>query len=242
MGGAHPHSSVNALLARLSLLLHRFRPGNGETTDLPQPSRPFAFHPHALLARLLSLIHHSPPENDAPDGLEQPSTTFWLDPHMLLTHLSSLFPRSRLTTDEEAEPHPTTPLSSRPYALISPLSSLFRSQPHTNEEIELTHRPSRPRVVEVAAVRDRKPLVVAQGPQFKKAKRAYEQQTQLHGQAQASSSHTQPVDTSTSAIPPASGTSTTTAGATTTQSLPIPWWSQIVLFLCCASSQHANGH
>jgi hypothetical protein len=45
-----------------------------------------------------------------------------------------------------------------------------------------------------------------------------------------------------SIISPASGTSTTTAGATTTQSLPIPWWSQIVLFLCCASSQHANGH
>jgi hypothetical protein len=50
-------------------------------------------------------------------------------------------------------------LSSRPYALISQLSSLFRSQPqpHTNsdEETALSQRPSRPQVVEVAAVRDK---------------------------------------------------------------------------------------
>jgi hypothetical protein len=156
MGGDHPHSSVNAILARLSLLLHRFRPEKCETIDIPQPSRPSTFHPRALLARLLSLIRHSPPENDVPDDLQQPSMPSRLGPHILLARLSSLFPRSRLTTDEEAEPHPTTPLSSRSYALISRLSSLFRSQPHTTEEIELTHRPSRPHVVEVAAVRDKK--------------------------------------------------------------------------------------
>jgi hypothetical protein len=157
MGGAHLHSSVIALLARLSLLLYRFRPENGETTDRPQPSRPSAFRSHALLARFLSLIHHSPPENDVPDDLQQPSIPLRLNLHILLARLSSLFPRSRLTTDEEAEPHPTTPLSSRPYALISRLSSLFRSQPHTNsnEEIALSQCPSRPRVVEVAAVRDK---------------------------------------------------------------------------------------
>ncbi|KAG1837550.1 hypothetical protein DFJ58DRAFT_846396 [Suillus subalutaceus] len=89
------------------------------------------------------------------------------------------------------------PLSSRPDALISRLSSLFRSQPHTTEEIELTQCQSSPRVVEVAAVRDRQTLVVARGAQFQKAKRAYEQQTQ------AQASHTQPADASTSAIPPA---------------------------------------
>jgi hypothetical protein len=159
MGGAHLHSSVIALLARLSLLLYRFRPENGETTNLPPPSRPSKFHPHALLTRFLSLIHHSPPENDVPDDLQQPSMPSRLDPHVLLARLSSLFLRSRLHTDEEAEPHSTTPLSSRPYALISQLSSLFRSQPqpHTDsdEEIALSQRPSRPRVVEVAAVRDK---------------------------------------------------------------------------------------
>ncbi|KAG1867733.1 hypothetical protein F4604DRAFT_1682515 [Suillus subluteus] len=97
------------------------------------------------------------------------------------------------------------PLSSRLDAIISRLSSLFHSQPHTTEEIELTQRQSSPRVVEVAAVRDRQTLVVARGAQFEKAKRAYEQQTQ------AQASHTQPADASTSAIPPAPGT--TTAGA-----------------------------
>ncbi|KAG1867701.1 hypothetical protein F4604DRAFT_1682489 [Suillus subluteus] len=94
------------------------------------------------------------------------------------------------------------PLSSRPDALISRLSSLFRSQPHTTEEIELTQRQSSPRVVEVAAVRDRQTLVVARGAQFEKAKRAYEQQTQ------AQASHTQPADASTSAIHPAPDTTT----------------------------------
>jgi hypothetical protein len=239
MGGAHPHSSVNTLLAHLSLLLHRLRPENGETTDLPHPSRPSAFHPHALLTRLLSLIHHSPPENDAPDDLQQPSMPSRLDPHILLARLSSLFPRSRLTANEEGKMHPTTPLSSRPYALVGRLSSLFRFQPHTTEEIELT---SRPHVVEVAAVRDKKPLVVAQGLQFKKAKRAYEQQIQSHGQAQVSSLYTQFAGASTSAIPPALGPGTTTAGAAAAQLQPIPWWSQIVLFLCCASPPYSNAH
>jgi hypothetical protein len=152
--GAHPHSSVNALLTRLSSLLGRFRPDNGESTELPQPSRLLAFHIHALLARLSLLIHLSPPENDAPD-LQQPSTPLRADPRVLLGRLSSFLHRSRLNTDEEAESHPTTPLSSRSDSLITRLSSLFRTQPHTNEEIELAQRPSRPRVIDVAAVRDK---------------------------------------------------------------------------------------
>ncbi|KAG2738128.1 hypothetical protein P692DRAFT_201798607, partial [Suillus brevipes Sb2] len=214
--GAHPHSSVNALLARLSSLLHRFRPNNGEP-ELPQSSRPSAFHIHihALLARLSPLIHRSPPENDPPDELQQPSTPSRLDPRVLLARLSSFLHRSQLNTDEEAESHPTPPLSSHSDALITRLSSLFRSQPHTNEEIELAQRPSRPRVVEVAAVRDRRTLVVARGPMFMKAFRAHLQQTQSHAQAQASSSHTQSVGASMSATPPASGT-------TAAQPPPIP--------------------
>ncbi|KAG1837552.1 hypothetical protein DFJ58DRAFT_749437 [Suillus subalutaceus] len=102
MGGAHPHSSVNALFARLSSLLHRFRPNNSEATELPQPSRVLAFHPHALLARLSSFIHRPPPENDAPHELQQPSMHSRLDPHVLLVHLSSLLSRSRLDADDEA--------------------------------------------------------------------------------------------------------------------------------------------
>jgi hypothetical protein len=86
------------------------------------------------------------------------------------------------------------------------------------------------------------PLVVAQGLQFKKAKRAYEQQIQSHGQAQVSSLYTQFAGASTSAIPPALGPGTTTAGAAAAQLQPIPWWSQIVLFLCCASPPYSNAH
>ncbi|KAG2744028.1 WD40 repeat-like protein, partial [Suillus brevipes Sb2] len=232
IGGAHPHSSVNALLARLSSLLRRFRHDNGESTELPQPSRPLAFHIHALLARLSLLIHLSPPENDAPD-LQQPSTPSQVDPRVLLARLSSFLHRSRPNTDEDAESHSTTPLNSRPDALITRLSSLFRSQPHTNEEIELAQRSNRPRVIDVAAVRDRQTLVVARGPMFMKAFRAYEQQTQSHAQAQASSSHTQLVGASTSATHPAPGTAAA-------QPPPISWWAHVVLFLCCTSA-HANG-
>ncbi|KAG2748056.1 hypothetical protein P692DRAFT_20936241, partial [Suillus brevipes Sb2] len=234
MGGAHPHPSANALLACLASLLHRFRPDNGESTELPQPSRPSAFHIHALLARLSSLIHSSPPENDTTGELQQPSTPSRVDPRVLLARLSSFLHRSRLNTDEEAEPHPTTPLSSPSNPLISQLTSLFRSQPHANEDIELAQHPSRPRVVEVAAVRDRQVLFVARGPQFEKAKRAYEQ-AQLHAQAQASSSHTQSADASTSMTPRAPATAAA-------QPPPIPWWAQIVLFLCCAHPRYANGH
>jgi hypothetical protein len=167
VSGAHPHSSVNVLLARLSSLLHRFRPDNGEP-ELPQLSRSLAFHIDALLARLSLLIHLSPPENDAPD-LQQPPTPSRVDPRVLLARLSLFLHRSRLNTDEEAESHSTTPLNSRPDALITRLSSLFRSQPHPNEEIELAQRPSRPRVVDVAAVRDKRvclSLVHSQSPWF----------------------------------------------------------------------------
>jgi hypothetical protein len=167
--GEHPHPPVNALLARLSSLLHRFRPDNGKATELPQHSRPSAFHLHALLARLSSLIHRSPPERDAQNELQQSSTHLRLYPHVLLARLFSRSPRSRFGTDEEAEPHCTVPSSSRPGALISQLSSLFRSQPHTHEEIELPQCPSHSRVVEVAAVRDRQvwlSLVHVQSPWF----------------------------------------------------------------------------
>jgi hypothetical protein len=155
MRGAHPHPTENALLARLFSLFHRVRSDNGRSTELPQPSRPSAFHIHALLARLSSLIHSSPSENDTTDELQQPSTPWRVDPRVLLARLSSFLHRSRLNTDEEAEPHPITPLSSRSDALTSRLTSIFRFQSHANEDIELAQRPRRPRVVDVAAVRDK---------------------------------------------------------------------------------------
>ncbi|KAG2135835.1 hypothetical protein DEU56DRAFT_913216 [Suillus clintonianus] len=170
-GGAHPHSSASALLARLSSLLHRFRHDNAEATELPQPPTPSRLHPQVLLARLSSLIHRSPPENDAANELQQPSTPSRLDLHALLARLSSLRPRPQPNTEEETETHPTrhsdsrsntlidrlsslfrtgeatepqqppTPSGSRAGAIINSLSSLFRSPPNADEEVELQQWP-----------------------------------------------------------------------------------------------------
>ncbi|KAG2134537.1 WD40-repeat-containing domain protein [Suillus clintonianus] len=140
-GGAHPHSYASALLARLSSLLYRFRHDNDEATEFPQPPTPSRLHLHVLLARLSSLIHRSPPEineNDAAGELQPPSTPSRLDPHALLARLSSLLPRSRLNTEEETEPHPTTHSGSRSSTLIDRLSSLF----HTGEATEPQQPPT----------------------------------------------------------------------------------------------------
>ncbi|KAG1894688.1 uncharacterized protein F5891DRAFT_1061712, partial [Suillus fuscotomentosus] len=162
MGGAHPHSSVNALFARLSSLLHRFRPQNNEANEILQTSRPSALRSRALLARLSSLLHRFRSEADAPDELQQPSTPSRSDPHVLVAHRSSFWPRPQLCTDEEAKPHPTTPFSSRPDALISRLSSFFRSQPHTEDELALSQGTMHSHAVEVPAMRDREVLFVAE--------------------------------------------------------------------------------
>ncbi|KAG1889776.1 uncharacterized protein F5891DRAFT_1213936 [Suillus fuscotomentosus] len=82
MDGACPHSSVNALFARLSSLLLRFRPQSSEANELLQTSRPSAFCPHALLARLSSLLHRFCSETDAPDELQQSSIPSRLAPAM----------------------------------------------------------------------------------------------------------------------------------------------------------------
>jgi hypothetical protein len=112
-----------------------------------------------LFARLSSLIHRYPSENDASNEFHQPSTPSWLNLRALPTSSSSLWPHFRSDTDGEIEPHPIARSGSRPHAFIGLLSSLFHSQPHTNEEIELSQHPRRPRVVEVAAVKDREVYV-----------------------------------------------------------------------------------
>ncbi|KAG1797756.1 uncharacterized protein HD556DRAFT_1355098 [Suillus plorans] len=269
-GGARPHSSASVLTARLSSLFHHFRPDNAEATETSQPPTPSRLHPRLLFARLSSLIHRSSPENDALDELQQPSTPSRLDLHALLVHLSSLFPGSRLNTGGETEGHPTTPPGLRPDALIDRLSSFFRSQPHNDEEIELPQRPRRPHVVEVAAVRDRQALYVAPRPRPRPRTQpngtathaqsqpitwwahvvlflccvslqhthgnvipTQQQQCQSQGpaQPQALSSQTQPAAVS-DATPPASNV----------QSRPLPLRARFVLFLCCVSPPHADGH
>jgi hypothetical protein len=157
-GNAHPHSSASALLARLASLFHRFRlgPDNAEADELPQPPTLPALHPRVLFTRLSSLIRRNSPPDDTPnEELQQPSTPLRLDLHVLLTRLSLLLPRSRLNTDGETEAHHTTPSGSRPDAIVDRLSSIFRSRPHTNENVELSQRATRLHVVDVAPMRDR---------------------------------------------------------------------------------------
>jgi hypothetical protein len=61
--------------------------------------------------------------------------------------------------------------------------------------------------------------------------RAQQQRTKSQGQSQASSSQTQPAATSTS-----------TASRATVQSRLISLLARFVLFLCCASPSHIDGH
>ncbi|KAG1728696.1 hypothetical protein EDD22DRAFT_414200 [Suillus occidentalis] len=119
-------------------------------------------HPRVFFARLSSLIHHSPPENDAPDEPQQPFTPSQLRPHALLPRLPSLFPRSRLNTGEDTDSHPTMPSGSRSDTLMDLLSSLISSPPHTIEEIEPRQHATRLHVVDVAPMRDREVLFVAE--------------------------------------------------------------------------------
>ncbi|KAG1758589.1 hypothetical protein EDD22DRAFT_564642 [Suillus occidentalis] len=163
-GGAHPHSSAGALLARLASLLHRFRPHDAEANKPSQSPTLLGLRPRVFFARLSSLIHRSPPQNDAPNELQQPSTPPRSHLHTILASLSSLFPRSQLDI-EDIEHHTVTPSRLRPNALMGLLSSRFHFQHHTNEEFELSQRATRLHVVEVAPMRDREVLFVAERAQ-----------------------------------------------------------------------------
>ncbi|KAG2739634.1 WD40 repeat-like protein [Suillus brevipes Sb2] len=70
----------------------------------------------------------------------------------------------------------------------------------------------------------------------------HQDQSQAPPQAQASSSQAQPTAPSTSAIPTAPDAHTTAPGAASVQPRPLPWRTRFVLFLCCASLPHADGH
>ncbi|KAG2125812.1 WD40-repeat-containing domain protein [Suillus clintonianus] len=132
--------------------------------------------------------------------------------------------------------------------LFRGLSTLFRRSPfNINQATELQQRPRRsifshggPHVVKVAAVRDKQALYVAP-PQVKKT------QAQPQGQVQSSSSQSQPAAASTSTAPPASAPApapdtqpngNTIPSARPAHSLPLRMLAHLVLFLCCASSQH----
>ncbi|KAG2746846.1 hypothetical protein P692DRAFT_20876141, partial [Suillus brevipes Sb2] len=135
---------------------------------------------------------------------------------VLLRHLPSLFRRSHSPTSEATE------FQQRSRTRIS----IFSRRGPPTHSIEL----------EVAAIRDKQALYVAPRPEREKAKYMQQQQSQ----AQALLSQTQPTDASMPATPPA--TSSTTSGAANTRPPPIPFWARLVLFLCCASPPHADGH
>ncbi|KAG1763068.1 hypothetical protein EV702DRAFT_208545 [Suillus placidus] len=71
-----------------------------------------------------------------------------------------------------------------------------------------------------------------------------QQQSQVHVQvqAQASSSQARPAAAASMPTTPAPTTSTTPPNQATVQSQPLPLRARIVLFLCCASPAHADGH
>ncbi|KAG1725602.1 hypothetical protein EDB19DRAFT_260708 [Suillus lakei] len=123
------------------------------------------------------------------------------------------------------------PSSMNLHVLRGRFSSLFRhTESNTDGATELQQRPKRtifsrgPRIVEVAAVRDKEALFVAPPPA-----QQTQQQNQSHGQG-------------SSTTPPPPGTNTTTPGARPTHSLPLRLLAHLVLFLCCAYPQHADGN
>ncbi|KAG1856362.1 WD40-repeat-containing domain protein [Suillus subalutaceus] len=122
------------------------------------------------------------------------------------------------------------PRSTRP-SLLERWLSLFRhSRPDTDGTIELQQR-SRlsifshqgPRIVETPTVQDRKALYVARPAQNT------QQQVQSHGQG-------------SSTAPPVPGTNTATPDARPAHSRLVRLLAHLVLFLCCASPQHADGN
>ncbi|KAG1870889.1 hypothetical protein F4604DRAFT_855767 [Suillus subluteus] len=133
------------------------------------------------------------------------------------------------------------------YAAREHFSSLFHhSHSDTDGAIELQELPTRsifsrrPPIVEVPAVRDKKPLFVARRLKPDKAKRAQQQQAQSHDRAKVSSSQTQPSDASAADTPPTPGT--TALRARPAHSRLVRLLSDLVLFLCCASPQHVGGN
>ncbi|KAG2038632.1 WD40-repeat-containing domain protein [Suillus americanus] len=120
--------------------------------------------------------------------------------------------------------------ANNPHAsLFGRFSSLFRhSQRNIDDTTELRQRPWRsiffrgPRIVQVPLVKDREVIFTAPPPPGQT-----QQQTQSHAQG-------------SSTTPPPPGTNPTTLHTKHTHSLPVRLLAHLVLFLCCASPQHAN--
>jgi len=123
-------------------------------------------------------------------------------------------------------------------ALFSRFPSLFhRSHSGTGDELQQTQRQgifSRrgPRVVQVAAVRDKQTLFVAPRP-----KQEQQQSSQLHGQGSSLQSQA----TATSTPVPNSSTQAPTATAVTMKSRIFTLLARLVLLICCAPLPSIDG-
>ncbi|KAG1874839.1 hypothetical protein F4604DRAFT_721964 [Suillus subluteus] len=82
----------------------------------------------------------------------------------------------------------------------------------------------------------------SQGQAQTHATSSQSQHQQGQSQAQASSSQTQPAAPSTFATPTALNAHTTAPAAASGQPRPLPLRTRFVLFLCCASLPHTDGH
>ncbi|KAG1900476.1 WD40-repeat-containing domain protein, partial [Suillus fuscotomentosus] len=127
-------------------------------------------------------------------------------------------------------PRPVAPSFGSASVLFGHLSSPFRrSHSNTNRLTELQQRPRRfilsrgPRVVEVAAVKDREVIFTAPPPPPEKKQQ-----------------ETQPQALRSSTSQPAPSTNPTTPSARYKHSLPVRLLARLALLFCCASPQHAN--
>lgn len=129
-------------------------------------------------------------------------------------------------------PRPLVPSFETANTLFDGLLSPFRCSHHTgtDDATELQQRPRRsifsrdPRIVGVAAVKDREVIFTAPPPP-----RRTQQRTQSQGQGSFT-------------IPPVPGNNPTTPRSRHPHPLPVRLLAHLVLFLCCASPQHANGN
>ncbi|KIK41589.1 hypothetical protein CY34DRAFT_805883 [Suillus luteus UH-Slu-Lm8-n1] len=147
---------------------------------------------------------------------------------------------------------PFKPLGSRSRVLFSRLSSLLRrSQINVNQTMEPQHPPRRSifsrrgiHAVDVAAVRDKQALYVAPRPRINEKPRPHHGQSQ--SQAQASIPQTLPAASSPPTASPDPATVTAGAAGEAAESSPVvvtnefPWWTRLVLFVCCASAQYTT--
>jgi len=123
-------------------------------------------------------------------------------------------------------------------ALFACIPSLFHhSRSGTGDELQQTQRQgifSRrgPRVVQVAAVRDKQTLFVAPRP-----KQEQQQSSQLHGQGSSLQSQA----TATSTPVPNSSTQAPTATAVTMKSRIFTLLARLVLLICCAPLPSIDG-